>query len=189
MGHHHNSLHAATIALRAGLAVTFSLAALSARASGGGDSAHAAPAHGAEGPGPAAPSRTDILDLGTFRIRSSQPADHEIIDIRLGVYLVLSSEITAADYGQLGRWKHRLRDQTLIAVRSAEPADFDDPELRRLHRLILFRIKRLPIARGIIGAHLTDFSLDHGETLADSLVPTITPSAAPEKKPAGGGGH
>ena len=132
--------------------------------------------------------RTDILDLDRFRLRSCRPTDQEIVDLQFGVCLVLSSKVTPADFHELEAWKHRLRDQVIIAVRSAEPDDFADPDLRRLQRLIMFRLRRLPIATHILGMYLTDFTLDEGEFPVDRLVLPVTPSAAP-KKASGGGGH
>ena len=135
------------------------------------------------------PSRTDILDLGSFRIRGSQFVDHEVTDIRLGAYLVLSSKVTPRDFHELERWKNRLRDQAIIAVRSAGASDFAEPGLRRLQRLMLFRMKRLPVGAKIIGVNFTDFTFDHGQTLEDEAAPLIIPPKEPEKKPAEGGGH
>jgi hypothetical protein len=151
---------------------------------------HAAPAsHGSpEGQAEAAaPQRTDILDLGAFRIRSTRSTDREVIDVKFSLCLVLSTSTTEADYERLVHWRHRLRDQAIIAVRTADAADFADPELRRLHRLILFRVKRLPLDGDVIGVYLSDFAVDIGEDVAEQYAPAIIPSAAPKKKPAEGG--
>ena len=112
-----------------------------------------------------------------------------MIDLRFALTLVLSNGVTKAEFHELESWKHRLRDQVIIAVRSAEAADFADPQLRRIQRLIMFRIRHMPIAHGILGAYITDFSIDEGETMADLMVLPVTPSAEPKKKPAGGGHH
>jgi hypothetical protein len=154
-------------------------------------SEHAAPtSHGAaEGDAATGASqRTDIVDLGPFRIRSTRSTDLEVIDVKFSLHLVLSTSTTEADYERLVHWRHRLRDQAIIAIRSAEAADFADPELRRLHRLILFRVKRLPLASDVIGVYLSDFALDEGEDVAEQYVPAIIPSAEPKKR-AESGGH
>lgn len=143
--------------------------------------------HGAEADAKPEVVRTDLLDLEKFRIRGCRRTDQEIIDLQFGVCLVLSSKTTEGDFHRLEHWKHRLRDQVITAVRTAEPADFVDPELRRLQRLIVFRLKRLPVCSGIIGVYFTDFTIDEGETLADRFVPPVTPSAAPKKS--SGEGH
>ena len=83
-------------------------------------------AHGAEA-GAARRRRTDILDLDRFRLRSCRPTDQEIVDLQFGVCLVLSSKVTPADFHELEAWKHRLRDQVIIAVRSASPTTSPTP--------------------------------------------------------------
>jgi hypothetical protein len=164
------------------MAATAALVAPPAYGSGG------APAElGGESAAKPAPVRTDLLNLDGFRIRGCRRTDQEVIDLRFGVCLVLSSKATESDFQRLGHWKNRLRDQVITAVRGANPEDFADPELRRLQRLIVFRMKRLPVGSLILGVYFTDFSMDAGETLADQLVPAVTPSAAPKKS--SGGGH
>jgi hypothetical protein len=144
---------------------------------------HGAPAGEAEAPESAV--RTDLLDLGDFRIRGCRTTDQEIVDIRFRVHLILSTQADAADHRQLNGWKNRLRDQIIIAVRSASAEDYAEPALHRVQRLMLFRVKRLATGVGIIGLYVTDFSLDQGESLEDLMVPAVTP--APPKKPASGG--
>ena len=164
--------------------------ALSPRPAHAVDHAAAASGEPAEGHAPAeaaVPQRTDVLDLGAFRIRSTRSTDREVIDVKFSLYLVLSTSTTEADYERLLHWRHRLRDQAIIAVRSADPAEYADPELRRLQRLILFRVKRLPLDGDVIGVYLSDFAVDIGEDVAEQYAPTIIPSAAPKKKRAEGG--
>jgi hypothetical protein len=129
--------------------------------------------------------RTDLLDLGEFRIRGCRTTDQEVVDIRFGVQLVLSTQTNTADHHRLEGWKNRLRDQIITAIRSAAPEDYADPALHRIQRLMLFRVKRLATGVGVIGLYLTDFSLDEGETLADLMAPAVTPT--PPKEPASGG--
>jgi hypothetical protein len=170
---------------RAGAIVRQLLLALLAVTLAAGDvlaSEHAATAeasaeHGAAASGGEDVQRTDLLDLGAFRIRSSRSTDREITDVKFSLEVVLSTDSTLADFQRLESWQKRLRDQVVIAVRGADPADFLDPELRRLHRLILFRVKRLAIGDQIIGVYLTDFALDHGENIAEQYQPAIIPSA------------
>jgi hypothetical protein len=125
----------------------------------------AAPHGAADGHAPAAEEvhRTDVLDLGEFKIRNTLTAHHQTIDIRFAIHLILSSTTTPADFERLAGWKRRFRDQAIIAVRSADPADFADAQLSRLRRVILLRIRRLPAPGKIIGVYLTDFAVDKVE--------------------------
>lgn len=171
--------------LLASLAVT--LAASGAAGSEHAPAKKASVEHGAATAGREDPQRTDILDLGAFRVRSSRSTDREITDVKFSLEVVLPTDSTLADFHRLESWQKRLRDQAIIAVRGADPADFLDPKLQRLHRLILFRVKRLEIGNQIIGVYLTDFALDYGENISEQYQPAILPR---EPKPAAkGGGH
>jgi hypothetical protein len=117
-------------------------------------------AHGAPAPDP---QRIDVLDLGEFKIRNTLTAHQTTIDIRFAMHLILSSTTTQADFDQLQNWKNRLRDQAIVSVRSAAPNDFADPQLKRVRRLILLRVGRLPTPAKIIGVYLTDFAVDKVE--------------------------
>jgi hypothetical protein len=114
-------------------------------------------AHGVPAPDP---HRIDVLDLGEFKIRNTLTAHNTTVDIRFALHLILSSTTTQADFNQLKSWKNRLRDQAIVAVRSADPADFADSQLKRVRRLILLRVGRLPTPAKIIGVYLTDFAVD-----------------------------
>jgi hypothetical protein len=122
---------------------------------GGPGSAHGAPAPD--------PQRIDVLDLGEFKIRNTLTAHHTTVDIRFAIHLILSSTTTQADFAQLQSWTNRLRDQAIVAVRSADPADFADSQLKRVRRMILLRVGRLPTPAKIIGVYLTDFAVDKVE--------------------------
>lgn len=109
------------------------------------------------------PLRTDVFELGEFKIRNTLPTHHVTVQIQFSVSLILSSTTTLADVHALQKWQQRVRDQTIIAVRSADPADFADPQLRRLRRLIMLRLHRLPTPAKIIGVYLTDFAVDKAD--------------------------
>lgn len=129
--------------------------------------------------------RNDVLDLGAFRLRSSKPTDQEVVDLKFSLTLVLSSDMTKHEFNELKQWKNRLRDQVIVAVRSASGADLGDPQLRRIQRLIMFRLRRLDVAENILGVYVTDFTLDEGQTVEDMLAPPILPSAEPKKADGG----
>jgi hypothetical protein len=161
------------------VAAIAALSAVDARASGHGAApkkAAEAPAHGSghgkesgagHGSGHSAPApdpqRIDVLDLGEFKIRNTLTAHHTTVDIRFALHLILSSTTTQTDFDQLQSWKNRLRDQAIVAVRSAAPNDFADSQLKRVRRLILLRVGRLPTPAKIIGVYLTDFAVDKVE--------------------------
>jgi hypothetical protein len=146
------------------------LAPTTARASGHG-SGHGAEepaAHGdapaAHGEAPAAAQPIDgVIDLGSFDLDNFRPTHNEVASIRFSLCLVLAPDVSDATVERLNHWRHRLRDQAIIAMRSAEVTDLADPSLERVQRLILVRIKRLPFTDLIEAAYLTDFAV--GEEL------------------------
>ncbi len=83
------------------------------------------------------------LDLGRFRIRELHPAQGETTSVMLTLQLALSPKVKESTVEALQHWHHRLRDQTIIAIRVADTADFSEPGLKRLRRLILLRVNRL----------------------------------------------
>lgn len=109
------------------------------------------------------PLRTDVFELGEFKIRNTLPTHHVTVQIQFSVSLILSSTTTLADVHALQKWQQRVRDQAIIAVRSADPVDFADPQLRRLRRLIMLRLHRLHTPAKIIGVYLTDFAVDKAD--------------------------
>ncbi len=109
------------------------------------------------------PLRPDVFDLGEFKIKNTLPTHHVTVQIQFAMELILSATPAWADIEGLEHWRQRLRDQAIIAIRSADPADFADPQLRRVRRLIMLRLRRLPTPATIIGLYLTDFAVDKAD--------------------------
>jgi hypothetical protein len=160
--------------LRGRLAIVGLLAALipsrHAAASGHG---HAKPAdHGtAKAPAEdhaAAPEETagtfvgGTFVLGDFHLRNFRPSHNETASIRFTLHVIPVADAKPVQLEELQRWHRRLRDQAIVAVRSAEAADLAEPELARVQRLVLIRLKRLAVANLIAGVYLTDFSVGDG---------------------------
>jgi hypothetical protein len=129
---------------------------------GGG---HDAEAHG-HGAAPALPPHDPKLprtiDLGSFDLGNFRPTHNEIASLRFSIQIVLPPGTTDATVHEFDRWKHRLRDQAITAMRSAGPDDLSDPKLARVHRLIYMRLKRVPTPEPISGVYLTDFAMSSG---------------------------
>ena len=129
----------------------------------------------------AAPKRE--VDLGKFSITSFQPASNTtlLIDFHMCGTVAIDAAATKADeagHGHGGghghgeatpaddefsrlydKHKHRLRDQVIVIVRSAEITDFADPSLGLIRRKILEKSNRLlgkPLLEEVI---FSDFSL------------------------------
>ena len=136
-------------------------AACAARQSQASDHAPAHGGHGGHGDEVAAVS-TGTFELGEFHLRNFRPTHNETASIRFSLHLVLDPAAKPAELEEIAHWQRRLRDQAIIAVRSAEATDLAEPELTRVQRLIIIRLNRLPVARLIKGVYLTNFAVGDG---------------------------
>jgi flagellar basal body-associated protein FliL len=82
-------------------------------------------------------------DLGRFQLREIRPTRNETTKIDFQAYFAMSSDVSRQDLEKLEHWKHRFRDQIIVAVRTAQTKDFQEPRLERLRRIILFRVDRM----------------------------------------------
>jgi hypothetical protein len=117
--------------------------------------------HGGHGNAAAAVD-TGTFDLGEFHLRNFRPTHNKTASIRFSLHLVVDPEAEPGDLEALANWQRRLRDQAIIAVRSAEAADLAEPDLARVRRLIIIRLNRLPVAHLIQGVYLTNFAVGDG---------------------------
>jgi hypothetical protein len=83
------------------------------------------------------------LDLGEMEVKNAEPPGNNAREMSFHVHLAFSKETSPATIDALEHMEHRLREQVLVAIRTAELADFLDPELQRFRRRILFRVNRL----------------------------------------------
>lgn len=84
-----------------------------------------------------------LFDLGQFRLRELRPTRNETAKITFALQLVLARDLDQRLLKQLEHWRHRLRDQVIIAIRTSERVDFLEPNLDKLQRRILLRVNRL----------------------------------------------
>jgi hypothetical protein len=127
---------------------------------------HGAPATDVHGAG-AATSDSKLprtFDLGEFDIRNFRPTHNEIANIKFSLHVVLAPTTSEVELAELENWKRRLRDQAITAVRSANAVDLAEPTLTRVQKIMLLRIKRLPLPmkEPVVGLYLTDFAVGSG---------------------------
>ena len=99
-----------------------------------------------------------VIDLGMIRVKEHRPTRNETIKLNFRVHFVMNPEITEADREMLESWKHRLRDQVIVAVRTTRTKDFLESGLTRLRRIILFRVEHMLRARIVDSLLLSDYS-------------------------------
>jgi hypothetical protein len=151
-----------TLSLAAALAW---LTAASALASDHGASSHGS-SDGGHGGGHGAvehdPTLPRTFEIGDIYIRNFRPTHNEIANIRFTLHVVFAPGTSDAVIAEMENWKRRLRDQAITAARSANAEDLAEPGLARVQRLMLLRIRRLPLPRPITGIYLTDFAVGSG---------------------------
>ena len=105
-------------------------------------------------------SESDLLvgiDLGTFRVRETRPSENQKIDLRFAV----QAAVGAPDRERFESFReshaNALRDQIIIAVRTAETPEFDEAELKTLRRRMLLRISGILERPPVQDLYLTDF--------------------------------
>jgi hypothetical protein len=111
---------------------------------------------------PVDPKLPRAFDLGEFDLKNFRPTHNEIANIRFTLQLVFAPGTGDETFAQLEEWRHRLRDQAITAVRTAEPKDLAEPKLTKVQKLILLRLKRLPLREAPVGVYLTDFAVSSG---------------------------
>jgi len=88
-------------------------------------------------------SRRPTVDLGKFKIHDLRPTRNVTAKLTFSMHLAFSSTLSKQQVTRLEHWQHRLRDQVIIAIRTLEIKEFQDPDLSRLRRKILIRVNRL----------------------------------------------
>jgi flagellar basal body-associated protein FliL len=93
------------------------------------------------------------ISLGQFMVSAFQPGSGSTLRIDFRLFGMVASrdekEFTKLKEANL----HRFRDQVIITLRSAEPADLTDPDLSTVKRRLLERTNRVlgkPLLRGVV---------------------------------------
>lgn len=102
------------------------------------------------------------IDLGYFEIKNLEPTRNLTSKVAFGMHLTLRDDVSEQDLEAVQKWKNRLREQVLVAVRMAEIVDFLDPKLLRFRRSILYRVNRLLKPVKVEDVLLADFTFSAG---------------------------
>jgi flagellar FliL protein len=93
------------------------------------------------------------IDMGEYSLTAFQPAANTTLLINFHLYGTIANEDTNFFAANFDANKHRIRDQVLTTIRSAEIADLTDPGLGLIKRQILEKTNRTlgkPILQGIV---------------------------------------
>lgn len=102
---------------------------------------------------PAKPVETAETDLGEFSLTAFQPTSNTTLLIDFHLFGEIPRDAEAAFAELYGANKHRIREQVITTVRSAELADLVDPGLGLIKRQILEKSNRTlgkPLLQAII---------------------------------------
>lgn len=108
--------------------------------------------HGEHGEHSAAGEEREV-DMGDYSLTAFQPASNTTLLINFHLYGTITSEDEHQFTAQYEANKHRIRDQVLTTIRSAEIADLTDPGLGLIKRQILEKTNRAlgkPLLQGIV---------------------------------------
>jgi flagellar basal body-associated protein FliL len=98
-----------------------------------------------------------IIDLGDFHVKDLRPSRNETLEVTFAMKIAFSPSVNKATVEALEKWKHRLRDQVIVAIRTAARTDFLEPGLNRFRRIVHLRVQRLLDARIVSDVLLTEF--------------------------------
>jgi len=119
----------------------------SASASGGGG--HSAPAAD-EGPAVRA------VSLGQYLISDLRAVEGAKLRISFELYVDADDEHAHELRELVSAYKHRIRNEVIVAVRTCEQKDFEEPNLDRMRSRVIARLKRalpeLPIEKLFVGS-------------------------------------
>jgi flagellar basal body-associated protein FliL len=93
------------------------------------------------------------IDLGEYSLTAFQPASNTTLLIDFHLYGTISAEEEHGFTEHFDSNKHRIRDQVITTIRSAELADLTDPGLGLIKRQILEKTNRAlgkPLLQGIV---------------------------------------
>ena len=83
------------------------------------------------------------IELGTFQVKDHRPTRNETAKVSFTIFLAMDRSVDKLTLEQLEHWKHRLRDQVIVAARLSETTDYLEPGLTRFRRNILLRVNRV----------------------------------------------
>jgi flagellar FliL protein len=93
------------------------------------------------------------IDLGEYSLTAFQPASNTTLLIDFHLYGTIATEEEHGFTEHFDSNKHRIRDQVITTIRSAELADLTDPGLGLIKRQILEKTNRAlgkPLLQGIV---------------------------------------
>ena len=106
--------------------------------------------------GPAAPL-AETVELGEIVLAQLRPLENSTLYVRFQPQAVASAGNTERLATELTRRRHQAREQVIIAARTADTWEFDEPDLHKLRRRIVLGLNRWLDAPLVEDVVLTEF--------------------------------
>lgn len=97
------------------------------------------------------------VDLGTYCVREPKPIENLKIDLRFAVQAAVRKKDQERFEQYVASHENKVRDQIILAVRTAESFEFDEPKLDMLRHRILLRIASVLGGQSVEDLYVTDF--------------------------------
>lgn len=97
------------------------------------------------------------LLIDRFMIRDLRPAEGTKIRLSFSVYAEVAESNAESTRQLLETSKHRIRSEVLVAIRTCEQHEFQEPGLDRLRRRTLLRLRRTVPALKLEGLLIGEF--------------------------------
>jgi hypothetical protein len=120
---------------------------------------HGGSGHGGHSGDAASASGSAAIELGDYRIRSYYPVQAQKSVVRFLLYATAPPEHLAGAQQAAAQRRHKIRDQVITATRMMPLSEFDDPDLVRLRRRILLRLRRALPELKIENLYISNFEL------------------------------
>lgn len=98
------------------------------------------------------------FDLGQFQVKDFRPTRNQTVKLAFHMHVTLSEYANEHTVEQLEHWKHRLRNQVIIAVRLSYRKDFLEAGLQQFRHVVQIRINRLLKMQLIDEVLLTEYT-------------------------------
>ena len=99
------------------------------------------------------------INLGEFSIRTYRSVSGQKNRVRFTLHARVKNEDVKDFRHLLANRKHKVRDQVIIATRLVPVEDYDDPELTKLRRRVLLRLRRTLPELSIDDIYASEFTL------------------------------
>lgn len=109
-----------------------------------------------------AEGRTPEITLGSFRFDDAENPDHSLRSAQFNLHVSLLREVEGTARGRLAARRFKVQQGVEELLRQAHAADFDDPNLSELKRLLQEQVNEAIGLRAVDEVIITDLEFERG---------------------------